>query len=291
MAVAADAAAAEGVRGKDRGLRRWPAFGLLLSFAVIVAGLLLPTERYLHPQYGAGYWLGIAGGSLMLVMLVYPLRKRARFLAIPGSVPFWFRLHMAFGIAGPIAILYHSNFSLGATNSNVALGCMLIVAGSGLIGRYLYARIHHGLYGRLATVRELAGAADGLKSHAGALRLLPGIVGEVEQAEARIGEPAPLVVRPFRAAWRARRETRRLRRLVRSAVAMAAARTPALQAERVRFTRAACTYVSSRLRAARRVAEFEACERLFAAWHILHLPLFVMLLIVGIVHVIAVHVY
>jgi hypothetical protein len=43
--------------------------------------------------------------------------------------------------------------------------------------------------------------------------------------------------------------------------------------------------------AARRVAEFEACERLFAAWHVLHLPLFVMLVIVGIVHVIAVHVY
>jgi hypothetical protein len=168
---------------------------------------------------------------------------------------------------------------------------MLIVAGSGLIGRYLYARIHHGLYGRLATMRELAGAAEGLKAHAGALRLLPGLVGEVEQAEARIGEPAPLVVRPIRAAWRARREARRLRRLVRHAVAMAAARTPALQAERERFTRATCVYVSSRLRAARRVAEFEACERLFAAWHVLHLPLFVMLLVVGIVHVIAVHVY
>jgi hypothetical protein len=49
--------------------------------------------------------------------------------------------------------------------------------------------------------------------------------------------------------------------------------------------------VSSRLHAARRVAEFEACERLFAAWHILHLPLFVMLLVVGVVHVVAVHVY
>jgi hypothetical protein len=291
MAVAQSAAATGSTRGKGRAMRRWSMLGLAVSFAAIVAGLALPTERYLHPQYGAGYWLGIAGGSLMLLMLVYPLRKRVRAMSIPGSVPFWFRLHMAFGIAGPIAILYHSNFSLGATNSNVALACMLIVAGSGLIGRYLYARIHHGLYGRLATARELAGAAEGLKAQAGSLRLLPGLVGEVEQAEARIGEPAPLVVRPFRAAWRAARESRRLRRLVRDAVAMAAARTPSLQAERERFTRAACGYVSSRLHAARRVAEFEACERLFAAWHILHLPLFVMLLVVGIVHVIAVHVY
>jgi hypothetical protein len=291
MAIAASAAEAEAAHAKRRGLLRWPALGLLAGFAAIAAGLLLPTERYLHPQYGTGYWFGIAGGSLMLLMLVYPVRKRVRSLAIPGSVPFWFRLHMAFGIAGPIAILYHSNFSLGATNSNVALACMLVVAGSGLIGRYLYARIHHGLYGRLATLREFAGAAEGLKSHDGALRLLPGLVGELEKAEARIGEPAPLAIRPIRAAWRAGREAARLRRLARNAVAMAAAQTPALRPERERFTRAACGYVSARLRAARRVAEFEACERLFAAWHILHLPLFVMLLVVGVVHVIAVHVY
>jgi hypothetical protein len=269
----------------------WPVLGLLLGTGAIVAGLALPIERYLHPQDGAGYWLGILGGSLMLLMLVYPLRKRIRPGAIPGSVPFWFRLHMIFGVAGPIAILYHSNFSLGATNSNVALACMLIVAGSGLVGRYLYTRIHHGLYGRQATLRELVGAADGLKSRTGALQLLPGLMAELERAERHIGAPAPLVVRPARAALRARRESRRLAHLVRAAVGMAAARSSALQPERERFTRAACAYVDARLRAARRVAEFEACARLFAAWHILHLPLFVILLVVGVVHVIAVHVY
>jgi hypothetical protein len=291
MATAADAVATSRSRNTGVKLRRWPALGLSLAVAAIVAGLALPTERYLHPQYGAGYWLGVIGGSLMLLMLVYPLRKRIRSLAFLGGVPMWFRLHMALGIAGPIAILYHSSFSLGATNSNVALACMLIVASSGLIGRYLYARIHHGLYGRVATLRELVGAAEGLKQQAGALRLLPNLVGEIERAEARIGEPAPMLVRPLRAALRAQRESRRLTRLVGSAVALAAARSPALALERERFTRAARAYVSSRLLAARRVAEFEACERLFAAWHILHLPLFLILLVVGVVHVVAVHVY
>jgi hypothetical protein len=290
MADGADTAlqAARGAVGRGR---RLPAFGLTLSAVALAAGLLLPMERYLHPQYGAGYWLGVAGGSLMLLMLVYPIRKRVRAFRIPGSVPFWFRLHMALGIAGPIAILYHSNFSLGATNSNVALACMLLVAGSGLVGRYLYARIHHGLYGRLATLRELRSAAESLKARTGTLRLLPGLIDAVERAEARIGEPAPFVVRPFRAAWRERRESLTLHRLVRDAVAMAAARSPALHAEQDRFTRAATEFVSARLRSARRVAEFEGCERLFAAWHVLHLPLFVMLLVVGVVHVVAVHVY
>jgi hypothetical protein len=41
----------------------------------------------------------------------------------------------------------------------------------------------------------------------------------------------------------------------------------------------------------RRVAELGTYERLFAFWHLLHLPLFFMLLVAGIVHVVAVHLY
>lgn len=277
--------------GERRSRWRLSHIGLWLSLVTIVIGLVAPLERYLSPRYGAGYWLGIAGGSMMLALLVYPLRKRKPSLAVIGSVRFWFRIHMVLGVAGPVAILYHSNFSLGATNSNVALACMLTVAGSGLIGRYLYTRIHHGLYGRRASLQELAQDADELRGHSGALGLLPGIVKAVEEAERHIAAPAPLVVRPFLAAMRQRRETRRLSGLVRAAVAMASTRSRVVKWQRDRLTRSTTAYVASRLLAARRVAEFEASERLFAAWHILHMPLFVMLVIVGIVHVVAVHVY
>ena len=41
----------------------------------------------------------------------------------------------------------------------------------------------------------------------------------------------------------------------------------------------------------RKVAELKLYERLFSLWHVLHLPLFVMLVVSGIVHVIAVHMY
>jgi hypothetical protein len=121
--------------------------------------------------------------------------------------------------------------------------------------------------------------------------MIPGLMNEVEQAELRIAEPAPFVIRPALAAVREQRETRRIIRLVRDTVAMAATRSAVLHQERERFTSAATGYVASRLRAARRVAEFEASERLFAIWHVLHMPLFVVLVIVSVVHVIAVHVY
>ena len=50
-------------------------------------------------------------------------------------------------------------------------------------------------------------------------------------------------------------------------------------------------YIDDRLAATRRVVEFAAFERLFSLWHALHLPLFLMLLVAGVVHVVAVHVY
>jgi hypothetical protein len=262
-----------GVRAQDRRRAdprrfRRSHVGLTLAMGLIILGLLLPTERYLTPQNGVGYVLGIVGGSMMLALLIYPLRKRKPSLAFLGSIRGWFRTHMVLGVAGPLAILYHCNFSLGATNSNVALFCMLVVAGSGLVGRYLYSRIHHGLYGRRATLKELSHDADRLREHAGSLKLLPAL-----------------------AALRQRQESRRLKSLLASAVGIAAARSAVIKEQEERLTATAQRYIDSRLVAARRVAEFEASERLFAAWHILHMPLFLMLVAVGVVHVFAVHLY
>ena len=139
----------------------------VLVCALLYCGWHFPTERYISPKRGIGYALGIVGGSLMLLLLVYSLRKRWGWLRFLGSTPSWFRFHMVLGVLGPLCILYHSNFSTGATNSNVALFCMLTVAGSGLIGRYIYAHIHHGLYGRKLELGELRESAENLHGQAG----------------------------------------------------------------------------------------------------------------------------
>jgi hypothetical protein len=66
---------------------------------------------------------------------------------------------------------------------------------------------------------------------------------------------------------------------------------PKVAAERRRVEKVVRLYIERRLDASRRVIEFRTYERLFSLWHILHLPLFFMLLAAGIVHVIAVNVY
>jgi hypothetical protein len=58
-----------------------------------------------------------------------------------------------------------------------------------------------------------------------------------------------------------------------------------------RIAAVARQYADRRLEAGRRMAEYQMYARLFSLWHVLHIPLFFMLLIAGFVHVIAINVY
>jgi hypothetical protein len=267
-----------------------------LLVAVVYFGWGFPTERYITPTRGFGYALGIIGGSLMLLLLLYSARKHFEWLRFLGPTPSWFRFHMVLGILGPLCILFHSNFSTGAANSNVALFSMLTVAGSGFIGRYLYAHIHHGLYGSKLELGELQASATGLRALSGSVGFLPDLVARLEAAERRVlgcgprlsllGFLKPIVVgaATIRARWQ-------LHRYVRRGLRASARTSPAVAAQAKRLKRAARAYVDRRLAATRRVAEFEGYERLFSLWHALHIPLIFMLIIAAVIHVIAVNVY
>jgi hypothetical protein len=259
-------------------------------------GLRMPTEKYITPKRGFGYALGIIGGSLMLLLFLYSARKRIPWLRFLGSASGWFRYHMVLGVLGPVCILYHANFGLGATNSNVALFCMLTVAGSGLVGRYIYARIHHGLYGSKLSLGDLRKGAESLRAGAGTFAFLPQLVERLESAEQRLLAAGPQwsMLGPARLAVTtlvASRARWDLRRYIRASLRAAARKSAAVATERKRLRRVAFAYVDRRIAATRRVAGFEAYERLFSLWHALHLPLIFIMLIAGVVHVIAVNVY
>jgi hypothetical protein len=278
--------------------RRFASAGAIFS-AVVVAllwfGWNFPTYRFISPEHGLGYALGIVGGSMMLLLLLYPLRKRIRWLRFLGSTSLWFRTHMVLGVLGPLLVLYHANFSFGATNSNVAMVCMLVVSASGLFGRYFYAQIHHGLYGGRASLQELRAASQRLHGQNSATQLVPGLMDRLASAEEKLiaigGWPGLNLLSPLLLAVSGRFARWRLHRFARTQIAAAVSGSPTLVPHQRRLLEVAFAYIDRRLHAARRVGTFETYERLFSLWHILHLPLFFMLLIAGIVHVIAVHVY
>lgn len=254
--------------------------GILLgAWAVREGGLYTPASDL-------GYWLGVAGGGLMLVLLVYPLRKRFRVLAVLGPLKHWFRFHLVAGIAGPLIVLFHSTFHVGSFNAAIALASMLLVVASGIVGRYIYRKIHHGLYGSRATAEELKRAlAQQMEALRPVLAQLPVVELEVAAYSALAGG-AP-VGRWRRAllflslGWRRRLAERR----VRLAVARSGPHADGAPA------RSLAPAVAATLEALQRAAQFSTYERLFSLWHVVHIPFLCMLVVTAIVHVVAVHAY
>lgn len=273
----------------------WLGYGLA-ALAVVVGWLVNRQARLVDPLNGIGYWLGIAGASLMAVLLLYPLRKKFRFMALFGATRHWFRMHMVFGVLGPILILYHSNFELGSLNSTVALFCTLLVAASGLVGRYIHAKIHSDLDGHRTTLRELTEKARvTAEQRAHVAALVPQLLERMTAFDTGVLEaPHSLfaaVVLPAKLAWVTRWEAFRLSAFVRRQLRAQARKSTVIAAQRKRLEKAMVRFVREHLRRVRRVAELNSYERLFGLWHVFHLPFFYMLVVTAIVHVFAVHMY
>lgn len=258
---------------------------------VLYQGWQFRDLNWITAERGVGYVLGIVGGVMMLLLLLYPLRKRFAALRFMGAIKHWFRLHMIFGVLGPTLILFHSNFGLGALNSNVALFCMLVVAGSGLLGRYFYARIHHGLYGNQATIQELQQASSWSQGKVvDELHYFPMLKEQLQEYEAVAIKAGKGWLSIVSIPWLAissqfayARVWRQCKEAIKTQISDRNAQRQQLHQARKNLR----AYFS----AARKVAELGFYTRLFSLWHVLHLPLFVMMVVTGIIHVIAVHLY
>ena len=272
---------------------------LLFAVAVVAslyAGWAFREEEYLSAKSGVGYWLGIVGSVLMLILLLYPLRKRYRFLRGLGRVPTWFRSHMLLGIVGPTLIIFHANFQTHSLNASVALFFMLVIVASGIIGRYLFAKIHKGLYGSKAEVRSILSDADAVKHALG---------GDFQGAERILAELAAFESRvlvrhkgffssvwSFSAlGWRAQSVRQSVLRQAKQAIDREGkARGFGWSARRKRL-KLVRQHLDLYFATVNKAARFGVYERMFALWHVLHMPLFFLLVLSAILHVIAVHLY
>jgi hypothetical protein len=268
---------------------------------VLVAGLLaiaIVVARSGRFTAGSelGYWIGVAGGVAMLMLFLYPLRKRWRPLREIGTTRFWFAFHMMLGIVGPLLIVVHSTLTFGSLNAIVAFSAMTLVAGSGIVGRFLYSRIHHGLYGRRATLADLRAQA-GLDSAEvrSKLAFAPAVEAELDEFARRatatgqdgLAHPLRFMALGWHAKVARRRCTREALRALRECAAAEGWSEKRL-ARRVKSRRA---LIKTHLRLVQRVAQFGVFERLFSWWHVLHVPLVYMMVLAAVAHVIAVHMY
>jgi len=203
---------------------------------------------------------------------------------------------MILGVGGPSLVVLHSKLHFGSLNATVAFTSMSLVVGSGLVGRFLYRHIHHGLYGRKATLAELhAEAGIGGEAVRSALAFAPKVEARLARYARYTKELETKGARPtlsfftlgfsaWRLRWRCSRETERLLRKR----ALAEGWAPEKLRRRVRHSR---MLIKEYIVSVQRVTQFAAYERLFRWWHILHVPLLYMLILTAIAHVVAVHMY
>lgn len=264
--------------------------------ALLLVGWLHRDARSWSGDDAFGYSLGIVAVSCMLLLLMYPLRKRLRFLSFLGATKHWFRTHMILGTLGPLLALYHCNFTIGSINGRIALFSALLVTGSGFIGRYIYSKIHHGLYGRRADLKELLARVETAAPVAARIaQFVPELTRRLVEFDRHVLVPptslCASIVLPFRLALITRLQHRTLMRFARRKLFVEGILSARLERNGARLEEITRKYVSDHLRHVRRVAEFTAYQRLFALWHTVHRPFFVILLLSVAVHVFAVHYY
>jgi hypothetical protein len=267
------------------------AWGLFVS-VLLVAWVLLPLDglayyttpttrrgyavshALLKPSGPFGQTFGVVGTMLLLVPFLYMLKKRLGARRGVGTTKGWLEVHLFCGIVGPVLVTFHTSFKFNGIVST-AYWSMAAVMLSGFVGRYLYVRIPRSLKGAELTRAELDERADRLHtevlSTAGGSALLDRI-GRLEQAA---------VPQDGRLSWfgllfgeiGVRRKLKSLERDVQRSTLSRTQQIGLLQ------------LVHERVFLLRRTAYLQRTKTAFGLWHIFHLPLVYLMLVIAVLHI------
>ncbi|HFB65007.1 MAG TPA: transcriptional regulator [Aeromonadales bacterium] len=259
----------------------------LSIIALLILGWTERDEYWFTAESGWGYTFGIVGGSLMLLLLLYPLRKRWKLMRSWFSIRYWFQLHMLFGILGPVLILFHSNFHLGSLNSSIAFFCMLLVASSGLVGRYVYRKIHRGLYGELLKFEDFNEEYQQSRKLFLENQLVDtNTLSKLEKVEKL------LTARTISLwdSWFANHTVAGLQRKIKRQIRKNLKKNTFSQTQGQELKIAYQNWQQG-IQKLKKMANLAFNTQLFSLWHIFHLPFFFMMIITAVVHVVVVHMY
>lgn len=279
-------------------VKRWAILiGSTVTIFVLVGLAWMVGHGYLYTAGSdLGYYMGLVGGLLMLSLLVYPLRKRLKWMDRMGSMPSWFNYHMIVGIGGPLLVVYHSTFRTGSMNGAVVLYTTLIVAISGVIGRFVYRHVHQGLYGEMISIegteQELKASTEAVQAE---FAYFPDVLSDLEAfRQSAMNPPASKIQK----AWKfmilrneGYRLADKLATKMKSSIRKALKKKETTRADGKKNYLAAKRLIISYVDAVCNAAHLRTWEYLFSMWHYLHIPFIYLLVISGIVHVVAVHLY
>ena len=112
----------------------------IIVVVIVAVGSVLAFEAWLSLRTSSsfahtrqGHLMGWAGLGVILLVFVYPIKKRVR-----PNVPWprgWFQVHMTAGVIGPLLIVLHSGAHVHALVPQLALAALAVVVVSGVVGQ------------------------------------------------------------------------------------------------------------------------------------------------------------
>jgi dihydropyrimidine dehydrogenase (NAD+) subunit PreT len=252
----------------------------LVGTTYFLADMVAREDHSLHELYRPGGLVGLATGfmgtGLMMVLLVYSVRKWLPFTGFMGAPPWWMRFHMICGVLGPYFIFVHEGFKLPTGLVGMGFWLMNLVAISGIFGRYLFGYIPTTAEGHKSSLRQQATAMKELTAR---------LVGETR--EARDAEAVQAAVRLARASVSKPRNLGELVFLdveVRRRVEVVRALLWRAGLPKATRTKAIRTLVSQ-LQSQRSIAGLEVAQRYSKYWQLFHQPLAFAMYVIIAVHI------
>jgi hypothetical protein len=248
----------------------------------IAARVRSPFHPWLKPAGYIGQSAGLLALTIFLFLWLYPLRKKFRWLAFTGAIAKWLNVHVLTALALPLLVAVHAAWRFDGV---IGLGfwSMMVVWASGIVGRYLYARIPRSKAGVELTMEEIGTQRKALLEEMARASGLDATVIDTTLAAGtpvRDGMLAPFrgmiadrlarrrAERTLQRLWRARGQTRRKNDRQMVAAVLRLARREMALTQQARM--------------------LDATHALFRYWHVLHRPVAVAALFAVLVHVVVV---
>jgi hypothetical protein len=240
-----------------------------------------PLHAWLKPAGYIGQSAGLMAIAIFLFLWLYPIRKRVRWLAWTGSVARWLDVHVLAALGLPLLVAIHSAWRFSGL---IGLGfwSMMIVWASGIVGRYVYARIPRGQAGIALTLEEIAARQRHLLEQiATKIGLDVQVVARTLTVDAGSAERPGVIgtfVQFFRDDWQRRRGASMLRRLWEGSA-------PRRRSDDRVALHLALELARRQMALTQQGRMLDATQALFRFWHVLHRPVAVAALFAVLIHV------
>ena len=112
-------------------------------------------HQWLRPGRGVGLGLGVFATAMIVVNLLYVVRRSPRWRFRRGSIRMWMSSHVATGILAFLCALLHAAMSPGDSAGGHAFWALALLIVTGAVGRYFYAYVPRAANGRELELSEV----------------------------------------------------------------------------------------------------------------------------------------